>query len=153
MISASTLRSDNSSRSLCASIRKFSRSCSPILISSSIITDLSMATLYLDSRSSSDEVVFRACLSKSSLATSISRSRSWSARFVSLRVVISFSKVFCAELASAFAFRYFSWRKRGQHLPTHLFVLSPMRRDGDKFKLGFARGCLPPYLPFVYLKL
>lgn len=108
MISASTFKSDNSSRNLCASIRNVSRSCSPILISSSIRTDLSMAMLYLDSRSSSDEVVWRACLSKSSLATSISRSRIWSDRFVSLSVVISFSKPFCAELDSAFAFLHFS---------------------------------------------
>lgn len=76
IISASTLRSDNSSRSLCASIRSFSRSCSPILTSSSIMTDRSIATLYFDSKSSSDEVVLRACLSKSSLATSMSRNLS-----------------------------------------------------------------------------
>ena len=108
IISASTLRSDSSSRNLCASIRILSLSCSPILISSSIITDLSMATLYLDSRSSSDEVVLRACLSKSSLATSISRNFSCIVRFVSRRVVISFSSAFCAELDSAFAFLHFS---------------------------------------------
>lgn len=52
MISASILRSESSSRSRCVSIRRFSRSCSPILISSSIITALSIATLYFDSRSS-----------------------------------------------------------------------------------------------------
>jgi hypothetical protein len=66
MISASILRSDSSSRSRWVSIRRFSRSCSPTFISSSIITALSIATLYFDSRSSSDEDVFRACLSKSS---------------------------------------------------------------------------------------
>jgi hypothetical protein len=66
MISASILRSDSSSRSRWVSIRRFSRSCSPTLISSSIITALSIDTLYFDSRSSSDEDVFRACLSKSS---------------------------------------------------------------------------------------
>jgi len=65
-ISASILRSDSSSRSRCVSIRRFSLSCSPIFISSSIITALSIATLYFDSRSSYDEDVFRACLSKSS---------------------------------------------------------------------------------------
>lgn len=65
-ISASILRSDSSSRRRWVSIRRFSRSCSPILISSSIITALSIATLYFDSISSSEEVVFRACLSKSS---------------------------------------------------------------------------------------
>lgn len=59
-ISASILRSESSSRRRCVSIRRCSRSCSPILISSSIITALSMATLYFDSRSSSEEVVFRA---------------------------------------------------------------------------------------------
>lgn len=59
-ISASILRSESSSRKRCVSIRRCSRSCSPILISSSIITARSIATLYFDSRSSSDEVVFRA---------------------------------------------------------------------------------------------
>lgn len=72
-MSASTLRSDNSSRNLCASILSVSRSFSPILTSSSIMTLLSIAWLYFDSRSSSEEVVWRACRSKSSLATSISR--------------------------------------------------------------------------------
>jgi hypothetical protein len=51
-ISASILRSDSSSRNRCVSIRRFSLSCSPIFISSSIITALSIATLYFDSRSS-----------------------------------------------------------------------------------------------------
>lgn len=74
IISASTLRSDNSSRSRCVSILRASLSCSPSLISSSSMTARSMATLYFDSRSSSDEVVFLACRSKSSFATSISRS-------------------------------------------------------------------------------
>jgi hypothetical protein len=75
MISASILRSPSSSRRRWVSIRRFSRSCSPTLISSSIMTVLSIATLYFDSKSSSDEVVFRACRSKSSFATSISRKR------------------------------------------------------------------------------
>lgn len=61
--SASILRSDSSSRNRCDSIRSFSRSCSPILISSSIMTPRSMAWLYLDSMSSSDDVVLRACRS------------------------------------------------------------------------------------------
>jgi hypothetical protein len=65
-ISASILRSESSSRSRCVSIRRLSLSCSPTFISSSIITALSIATLYFDSRSSYDEDVFRACLSKSS---------------------------------------------------------------------------------------
>lgn len=65
-ISASIFKSDNSSRSRCVSIRRFSLSCSPTFISSSIITALSIATLYFDSKSSYDEDVFRACLSKSS---------------------------------------------------------------------------------------
>lgn len=60
MISFSILRSDNSVRKRCASIRRASRSCSLFLISSSNSTPRSMATLYLDSRSSRDEVVFRA---------------------------------------------------------------------------------------------
>jgi hypothetical protein len=75
-ISASTLRSDSSSRSRWASIRNVSRSFSPILTSSSIMTLRSIAWLYLDSISSRVEVVFRACLSKSSLTTSMSRNRS-----------------------------------------------------------------------------
>ena len=100
MISASTFKSESSSRSLCVSILRFSRSCSPILISSSIKTARSTATLYFDSRSSSEDVVFRACLSKSSLATSISRNLSCSVRFVSRSVVISFCKRFCAAPAS-----------------------------------------------------
>jgi hypothetical protein len=94
MISASILRSDNSSRSLWVSILSCSLSCSPILISSSIITALSMPTLYFDSRSSKEEVVFRACLSKSSFWTSISRKVSCKVRFVSLSVVISFCSRF-----------------------------------------------------------
>lgn len=106
MISASILRSDSSSLSLCVSIRRFSRSCSPILISSSIITVRSMATLCFDSKSSSDDDVFRACLSKSSFATSISRSFICRVRFVSRKVVISFCNVFCAVFASALACLY-----------------------------------------------
>lgn len=66
IISASILRSDSSSLRRWVSIRRFSLSCSPILISSSIMTALSIATLYFDSRSSNDDEVFRACLSKSS---------------------------------------------------------------------------------------
>lgn len=106
-ISASILRSDNSSRSLCASILSCSRSCSPILISSSIMTCLSIAALYFDSMSSSDESVIRACRSKSSFATSMSRSLCCIVRFVSLRVVISFSSVFCAAFASVLDSLYF----------------------------------------------
>lgn len=59
-ISASIFKSESSSRSLCASTRSFSLSCSPILISSSRMTPLSIAMLYLDSRSSSEDVVVRA---------------------------------------------------------------------------------------------
>jgi len=66
IISASILRSASSSRRRWVSIRRFSLSCSPTLISSSIMTALSIATLYFDSRSSNDDEVFRACLSKSS---------------------------------------------------------------------------------------
>jgi len=100
IISASIFKSESSSRSLCVSIRRFSRSCSPILISSSIITARSIATLYFDSRSSREEDVFRACLSKSSFATSISRNLSCNVLFESRSVVISFCKVFCAAPAS-----------------------------------------------------
>jgi hypothetical protein len=107
MISASILRSESSSRSRCVSIRSPSLSCSPILISSSIITALSIPMLNFDSKSSSDEVVFRACLSKSSFVTSISRSFSCSVLLVSRNVVISCCRVFCAAFASAFACLYF----------------------------------------------
>ena len=111
LISASTFRSDSSSRSLCASILNASRSCSPTLISSSSMTPRSMATLYLDSKSSSDEVVLRACLSKSSLATSMSRSLSCIVLLVSRSVVISFCKVFCAVFASAFDCLHLAYRR------------------------------------------
>jgi len=109
MISASIFRSDSSSRRRCVSIRRLSRSCSPILISSSIMTARSMATLNFDSRSSSDEDVFRACLSKSSFATSISRSRSCSVRLASRSVVISFCSAFCAAFASVLDCLYLVW--------------------------------------------
>lgn len=109
-ISASTFKSESSSFSLCASIRSCSRSCSPILISSSIMTARSIAALYLDSRSSRDELVCRACRSKSSFATSMSRSLCCSVRLVSLKAVISFSRVFCAALASVFESLYFLCR-------------------------------------------
>jgi hypothetical protein len=99
-ISASTFKSESSSRNRCVSIRRPSLSCSPILISSSIITARSMATLNFDSRSSSDEDVFRACLSKSSFATSISRNFSCKVRLESRSVVISFWRIFCAAFAS-----------------------------------------------------
>lgn len=106
-ISASILRSDSSSRSLCASILSCSRSCSPILISSSIMTALSIVALYFDSMSSREESVMRACRSKSSFATSMSRSLCCNVRFVSLKVVISFSSVFCAAFASVLDSLYF----------------------------------------------
>ncbi len=89
-ISASMRRSDSSSRSRCVSIRSLSRSCSPILISSSSMTVRSMATLYLDSRSSNDDVWWRAWRSKSSFCTSMSRSFICSARWDSRKLVISF---------------------------------------------------------------
>ena len=59
-ISASTFSSDSSSFRRCDSIRKASRSCSPALISSSSMTPRSIATLYFDSKSSNDDVVFLA---------------------------------------------------------------------------------------------
>lgn len=71
------------------------------------MTPRSMATLYLDSRSSSEDVVLRAWRSKSSFATSVSRSRKCSVRFDSRNVVISFSSELCAALASFLDSRYF----------------------------------------------
>lgn len=103
VMSASTLRSLSSSRSRCVSMRRASRSWSPLRISSSSSTPRSMALLYLDSMSSSDDVWWRACFSKSSLATSMSRSLSVRARLVSRRVVISFCSTFWARFASSFA--------------------------------------------------
>ena len=102
MISASILRSPSSSRRRCVSIRRFSRSCSPTLISSSIMTARSIETLNFDSKSSSEEDVFLACRSKSSFATSISRKRCCKVLFWSRSVVISFCRVFCAAPASIF---------------------------------------------------
>ena len=99
-ISPSIFTSDNSSRSRWFSIRSCSRSWSPFLISSSNSTPRSIAALYLYSRSSSDDVVFRACRSKSSLATSISRNFNCRVRCASRRVVISFCKAFWAEFPS-----------------------------------------------------
>jgi hypothetical protein len=99
-ISASTRRSDSSSRNRCVSILRPSRSCSPILSSSSIMTPRSIDTLYFDSTSSREELWLRACRSKSSLCTSMSRSLSCSVRWPSRRAVISFCSVFCALLAS-----------------------------------------------------
>lgn len=110
-ISASILRSDSSSRRRWASILNCSLSCSPILISSSIMTARSIALLYLFSRSSRDEFVWRACLSKSSFATSISRSLCCSVLFVSRKVVISFSKLFWAALVSLLDSLYFLCEK------------------------------------------
>lgn len=106
-ISVSILRSDSSSRSRWVSMRSPSRSCSPIFSSSSSITPRSIATLYLDSTSSSDDVWLRAWRSKSSLCTSMSRSLSWSVRWASRRLVISFCSVFCALLASVLLCLYF----------------------------------------------
>jgi hypothetical protein len=59
VMSASILRSDNSSRSLCASILSASLSCSPARISSSSMTLRSIVWLYFCSMSSSEDSVFR----------------------------------------------------------------------------------------------
>lgn len=106
-ISASILRSESSSRSRWFSILSASRSCSPILISSSRMTVRSIATLYFDSISSSDEVWLRVCRSKSSFWTSISRSLCCNDRCESRRAVISFWRIFCALLASVLLCLYF----------------------------------------------
>jgi hypothetical protein len=106
-ISDSMRRSDSSSRSRWVSILRPSRSCSPILSSSSIMTPRSIDTLYLDSTSSRDDVWLRAWRSKSSLCTSMSRSRSWSVRCPSRSAVISFCSVFCALFASVLLCLYF----------------------------------------------
>jgi hypothetical protein len=117
-ISASILRSDSSSRIRWFSMRSASRSCSPFLTSSSIMTALSMDTLYLDSMSSSDDVWLRAWRSKSSLCTSMSRRRICSARCASRRAVISFCSVFCALLASVLLCLYLAWPNVSTDLTT-----------------------------------
>ena len=66
-----------------------------------------METLYLDSRSSNEDVVFLAWRSKSSFDTSMSRSLSCIDLLVSRREVISFWRVVCAVLASALDCLYF----------------------------------------------
>jgi hypothetical protein len=101
VMSDSIFRSDSSSRSRCVSMRRASRSRSPIFISSSSMTSRSMATLYLVSMSSSDDVWLRVWRSKSSFCTSTSRSCRCRVRWASRRVVISFCSRFCALLASA----------------------------------------------------
>lgn len=63
LISASTLRSESSSRSRCVSILNSSRSFSLTLISSSSMTFRSIETLNFDSKSSKEDVVCRACVS------------------------------------------------------------------------------------------
>ena len=103
MMSVSILRSDSSSFNRCASIRRSSRSCSPVFISSSSMTLFSIVWLYFDSMSSNDDSVFLCFLSKSSLATSISRSRSCNVRLVSRSSVISFCSAFWALAASLLA--------------------------------------------------
>ena len=108
-MSASILRSLSSSRKRWVSILRASLSCSPLLISSSAITPLSIAILYFDSRSSKDEFVFLACRSKLSFDTSMSRNLDCVVLLVSRKLVISFCRVFCAVLASAFACLYFAY--------------------------------------------
>ena len=101
VMSDSIFRSDSSSRRRCVSMRRASRSRSPIFISSSSMTSRSMATLYLVSMSSSDDVWLRVWRSKSSFCTSTSRSLRCSVRWASRSVVISFCRMLCALLASA----------------------------------------------------
>ncbi|KAA8897790.1 NUDE protein [Sphaerosporella brunnea] len=61
------------------------------------MTPRSSEWLYFDSISSSDDITIRSCRSKSSLETSMSRSRSCIALFCSRSVVISFCKAFWAS--------------------------------------------------------
>jgi hypothetical protein len=94
MMSVSIFRSDNSSFKRCASIRNCSRSVSPARTSSSSMMDFSIVWLYFDSISSSEDSVFLCFRSKSSLATSMSRSRSCRVLLVSRSSVISFCRAF-----------------------------------------------------------
>jgi hypothetical protein len=133
MISVSTLRSENSSLSLWFSIRNASLSCSPILISSSSKTPRSIATLYFDSKSSNEDVVCLACLSKSSFCTSMSRILSCNVLLLSRNVVISFCRALCALVASDLDCLYLDCSRNNQSWNSHLRV----------------RGT---YLPFLDLK-
>lgn len=140
--SASILTSESSSLRRWDSMRRFSRSCSPWRISSSSITPRSIATLYLDSRSSSEDVVLRAWRSKSSFATSVSRSLNCTVRVVSRNFVISFSSEFCAVLASLLDSRYFLCAA----------CVSGCMRTPEGKKQGIIPGvCRPTYLPLVDL--
>lgn len=71
------------------------------------MTALSIVALYFDSTSSREESAIRAWRSKSSFATSMSRSLCCNVRFASLKVVISFSSAFCAAFASVLDSLYF----------------------------------------------
>lgn len=78
--------------------------------------------------------MFRAWRSKSSFATSMSRSLSCNVRFASRRLVISFSSALCAEFASALDSLYFLYARSVCWLrPTAVTIESP-------------------YLPFFHLK-
>lgn len=87
------------------------------------MTTFSIDALYLDSMSSSDESVIRACRSKSSFATSISRSLCCSVRFESRKTVISFSRAFCAAFASALDSLYFLFHSSTSKLRASAFSL------------------------------
>lgn len=121
-------------------MRSFSRSCSPDRISSSIITHRSMAWLYLDSISSKDEVVLRACRSKSSLATSISLNFSCTDRFESRRVVISFSSEFCAALASVLDSLYFLFHSSTSNPNVSAFSCSALSCFSAR-SMSFSNSC------------
>lgn len=116
-------------------MRRASRSFSPTLISSSNKTPRSIATLYLDSRSSSEEVVFLACFSKSSFATSISRNLSCIVLFASRSAVISFSREFWALFASLFDCLYFVYR--------------PVNVSASTFGEGAMDDCYVRYAPSI----
>lgn len=80
------------------------------------MTARSIALLYLFSKSSREELVWRACRSKSSFATSISRNLCCNDRLVSRKVVISFSKVFWAALVSVLDSLYFLCKRNNSQL-------------------------------------
>lgn len=88
------------------------------------MTALSIVALYFDSMSSREESVIRAWRSKSSFATSMSRSLCCNVRFVSLKVVISFSSAFCAAFASVLDSLYFLFHSSTSKTRPSAFSLS-----------------------------
>lgn len=104
------------------------------------MTALSIAWLYLDSMSSNDDVVLRACRSKSSLATSISLSFICRVRFESRSVVISFSSAFWDALASVLDSLYFLFHSSTSKPKVSAFSCK-MRSCFSALSISFSNSC------------